>query len=489
MRLRSLGRTLFLALAVVIAAPAAAQAQAIIDNGTVRLGVHPEAHLNVPGPPSAQGTTTVGVRFLPTNNEATGPGCACEGWGAADATSGETGFANESEGGTTNIFPVSFVSDADSAVSVVEIGDPGVLLVTHDYHPSPDTANLYEVTVTIQNISAAPVDARYRRVMDWDIEPTAFSEFVTVQTGDASQLLDNDNDGFATANPLGPDGSITPMFTGDFEDEGPHDHGSRFDFGLGTIAPGDSEEFEIYYGGASTENAAEAALTAVSGEVFSLGQPDTPDGPTLGTPNTFIFAFAGVGGDPIFPPDDGYYEDTCGGREANRIEGDGDDNVLVGTNGRDLILGRAGADNIRGLRAGDCLFGQRNADRIAGQRGSDIIGGGRGADRLKGQRHKDKIRGGGGRDRIKGGNGRDKLRGGRGIDSIRGGLRRDKIKGDRGRDKLHGGRGHDTLRGAEGNDRLRGGRGRDILDCGAGGADVAVADSQDTVDESCEIVL
>ncbi|MCL5776289.1 autotransporter outer membrane beta-barrel domain-containing protein [Limibaculum sp. FT325] len=34
-------------------------------------------------------------------------------------------------------------------------------------------------------------------------------------------------------------------------------------------------------------------------EVYSLGQPDTEGGATEGTPNTFIFAFAGVGGTPI----------------------------------------------------------------------------------------------------------------------------------------------------------------------------------------------
>ena len=41
--------------------------------------------------------------------------------------------------------------------------------VTHDYHPSANP-NLYEVTVTVENISAVPVDLRYRRVMDWDID-------------------------------------------------------------------------------------------------------------------------------------------------------------------------------------------------------------------------------------------------------------------------------------------------------------------------------
>jgi len=47
-----------------------------IDNGTIQLGVWNEGHLNVPGgPPSLQGTTVVGLRYLPTGAEATAPGC------------------------------------------------------------------------------------------------------------------------------------------------------------------------------------------------------------------------------------------------------------------------------------------------------------------------------------------------------------------------------------------------------------------------------
>ena len=62
--------------------------------------------------------------------------------------------------------------------------------VTQNYHPSTKTPNLYEATVTIENIRGHALnDIRYRRVMDWDIEPTAFSEFVTIQGGNASELL------------------------------------------------------------------------------------------------------------------------------------------------------------------------------------------------------------------------------------------------------------------------------------------------------------
>ena len=69
----------------------------------------------------------------------------------------------------------------------------------------------------------------------------------------------------------------------------------------GTLAAGATKTFRTFYGAAGTETEALNAIQAVGAEVYSLGQPNTTDGPTLGTPNTFIFAFSGVGGPPILP--------------------------------------------------------------------------------------------------------------------------------------------------------------------------------------------
>jgi YD repeat-containing protein len=268
---------------------------AIIDNGTIQLGVNPEAELNVPGgAPSSTGETTVGLRYLPNNTEAISPGCECEGWGIADLATGTSGYANITEGGAFGMSLVSFDTVGSTAVSTVDVGS--TLRVTHDYHAAQHTNNLFEVTVEVTNISAAPVDLRYRRVMDWDVEPTPFDEFVTAVTGRAGTLAGNNNDGFATADPLGPaeSGSIADLRTGDFSDVGPTDHGALFDFEFGALAPGESKLFFIYYGAAPTEADALAALASEGIGTYSLGQSDTTDGPTLGTPTTFIFGFGGL---------------------------------------------------------------------------------------------------------------------------------------------------------------------------------------------------
>jgi hypothetical protein len=291
---------------------------AIISNGVIQLGINDEGHLNVDGgtPSSGEGTTAVGLRFVATNAESTAPGCLCEGFGVADAFSGVTGYANvSSDGGPNNLTLVSFTSTASTAVSIVDVVDTidddvtTMLRVTHDYHPTPATTFLYEVVVTFENRGTTDItDLRYRRVMDWDVEPTAFDEFVTIRGWTSPgvplspALLGTHNDGFDTADPLGESSPIDDdTLNQDVTDFGPDDHGALFDFGLGLLAAGTSNSIRIFYGASGTEAGALAALAAVNATIYSLGQPSppvAPDGPTLGTPNTFIFGFSSfhVGG-------------------------------------------------------------------------------------------------------------------------------------------------------------------------------------------------
>jgi hypothetical protein len=271
----------------------------VISNGTVWFGIKPFGNLNVPngGPPSSgTATTTLGLRYLATNADAMSPGCPCEGWGVADAVTGVTGFANASTG-TANIVGETFTTTHTQVLSVVRIGS--TFRVTHDFHPSAITPFLFEVVVTIENISASPVaDLRYRRVMDWDVEPTAFNEYVTIQGKATTPTLAfvSDN-GFAAADPLSGRGQI--LFTGDAIDSGPTDHGTLFDFAFGTLAVGETKTFKLYYGAAGNEADALGALRAIGAEVYSLGEPGSDR--LGGTPNTFMIGFTGVGGSSIVP--------------------------------------------------------------------------------------------------------------------------------------------------------------------------------------------
>ena len=148
---------------------------AVISNGVVQLGVNAKGDLNYEcsgepecPEPSVGGVSPVGLRYQPLNLESTAPGCLCEGWGAADAGSGLTGYANEAAG-DGNITVDSFSKpSATEAISTVTIADPNVsgheMKVVQDYHPSPFTENLYVDTVTVTNTGADELtDLRYRQ--------------------------------------------------------------------------------------------------------------------------------------------------------------------------------------------------------------------------------------------------------------------------------------------------------------------------------------
>lgn len=288
-----------------LAAPPGACAPAVcIDNGTILLAVNPTGELNTQdatGSPAGSGDA--GLAYLPTGNDATSPGCLCEGWGVADPASGVWGGANLADlgPGGANLTVESFTSTPSTATSVVLVNNSAslpIFRVTHEYVPAAETPNLYQVNVTIENVSGETIAVvQYRRVMDWDIEPTAFSEYVTLNTGTSAAITFTSDDGFAPSNPLSGPSNI--LATGNFTNSGPEDHGALFDFTFGALAPGEKHSFITFYGAAGNEAGAVAALTSVGAEAYSLGKPNLD--PLDGSPNTFIFAFGKVGGAPIFP--------------------------------------------------------------------------------------------------------------------------------------------------------------------------------------------
>lgn len=284
-----------------VSAAASSLPGAIITNGTIELGVNPEGHLNVNGgsPSSGEGTTRVGLRYLPTNADAISPGCLCEGWGAADLTSSVSGWASVANNGVSpNLEVEDFLQvSTDVAISRVLIknsqGAP-VLRVTHQYLPSVESPYVYTAYVTIENVSSNSVNAAYRRVMDWDVEPTAFDEYVTfVGNPQAEPWLQTiTNNGFDNPDPLQPPTAISgaPAHTGEGVDIGHYDHGALFDFRFGEVLPGQAVQFKIFYGATPNEAEALTAINQVQAPVYSLGEPATD--PATGTPNTFLFGFA-----------------------------------------------------------------------------------------------------------------------------------------------------------------------------------------------------
>jgi type IV pilus assembly protein PilY1 len=297
--------------------PGPAAAQAIITNGAgLALGLKATGAMNVPQGLAADGVTFVdpynssfvGLSFMADYaaaggfdgappgvvwGDATSPGCLCEGWGvSADAVNGYDG------NGFFNLTVDSFVTGGggSTATSTTHLTSLAGLSIVHAYAPTV-SPSLYEAVVSITNGTGADIaDLRYRRVMDWDVPPTTFSELVTLQGVGLGDLMDSCDDGFETADPLS---DCTPFLFEDVNavDSGPRDHGASFTFAFGALAAGATKTFSIFYGAAADEAAALAALAAVGAEgIYSFGQNSSAghdDEPT------FIFGFGGVGAPPI----------------------------------------------------------------------------------------------------------------------------------------------------------------------------------------------
>ena len=312
------------------------QTMTIINNGVIMLGVHDEGQLNVGSAGSVVdgliASASVGLKYFRDGSwfDSTSYGCECEGFGvSARVMSSGIPFwagANQSSGGISNLTPDPIISDGISASTFATV-TTGPLSVKHEFAPSIDTPNLYEVKVTLHNTSPTESlqEIRYRRTMDWDIPPTPFSECVSIFYGGGTKPRDLEyvtDDGFEGPNPLDDTstgginfscptgGAPCPVY-----DNGPSDHGANFQFlflnddlTFVTLAPGEELKFVIYYGAAANKVEADAALAASGAELASYGYPPTITAVTStcsdvvdGSPGVYIFGFGGVGSPAIFP--------------------------------------------------------------------------------------------------------------------------------------------------------------------------------------------
>jgi Ca2+-binding RTX toxin-like protein len=196
--------------------------------------------------------------------------------------------------------------------------------------------------------------------------------------------------------------------------------------------------------------------------------------------------FAGGAGDDVIS--------ALGGNDVV-IDGDGDDRIDLG-DGDDLVFHVAGRNDIAGGAGNDHVSADRNHpivdepqviaggdgdDELAGGRGRDRIDAGAGDDVISGFRGPDVIFAGPGDDRARGNRGDDYVDGGAGDDVLFGGLTAgppsdydgyDVLLGRAGNDRLAGGWQKDRLFGGPGADRLRGGPHADRLVGDAGHDDV-----------------
>jgi hypothetical protein len=226
---------------------------ATITNGTVTLGIYREGHLG-----------SGGTSLLSNGYDGLHQGCICEGWGIADLLSGVQGWASgdTKSGGMGGLTVESFSATGDTATSIVRVGS--TFRVTTDWTPS-DSPQLYKAVITVENISAQPVEAVYRRVMDWDIQPL-WNHYLTIQGTAGLRHSRRVNEGVASVQPLPRPAAETTVALTEF---GGKNSGALFDVNVGTLAPGQIATFSLFYGGAPDQATALTAVATVGAPVYA----------------------------------------------------------------------------------------------------------------------------------------------------------------------------------------------------------------------------
>lgn len=130
---------------------------------------------------------------------------------------------------------------------------------------------------------------------------------------------------------------------------------------------------------------------------------------------TFASAAQGVVVDLAAGTATGDGTDEIAGRFAH-LSGSRHDDVLRGTDRREIIVGDRGSDRIDGRGGNDSLEATNGFEPA--ERTANVILGGKGNDRISGGSGNDDLRGGRGNDDLSGGRGADQIRGGPGGDSI-----------------------------------------------------------------------
>jgi Ca2+-binding RTX toxin-like protein len=160
--------------------------------------------------------------------------------------------------------------------------------------------------------------------------------------------------------------------------------------------------------------------------------------------------------------------------------------VLVGTDNKDLLYMMAGDDTAYGEGGDDIIFGGAGIDRLYGGDGADEIHGGDSGDLIDGGAGDDTLYGdtsgsaAAGVDQIVGGDGNDIIFGGVGIDKLSGGRGDDVIFGGGDTDAFtHGGDGNDYIDGQSDGDLLWGDGGDDLVVGGNNQDIVAGGDGDD----------
>ena len=373
------------------------------------------------------------------------------------------------------------VTDATAGHGSVTIGPDGVLT----YRPDPDFNGEDTITYTITDTegltSTSTVTVTVHPVND---DPVANDDFATTPAGTPVVVFPLENDTDVDGDRLTVIGSPS---SADGTVELLPDGGIRFTPNAGFTGTAEIE-YEISDGNGGTDTAT----------IHVTVTPGTPgqgnDGIVMGTDGDDLIDSSYVdadgdrvdGGDAIIPGD---------GPNDDRIYGGaGNDTILAGL-GDDTVYGGAGDDSIVGGPGDDLLNGDAGNDTIIGGIGNDTVYGGEGDDFIDTSNYVNPLPDidypgmygadtdpNNDRDLVYGGAGNDTILTGDDADTIYGGDGNDLVYAGFDADLVYGGAGDDTLVGGEGADTIIGGAGDDLIYGGLDGTLGEVLDIPDDTD-------
>jgi len=179
----------------------------------------------------------VGLRRDSDGFDPIAPGTPREAWGIA--AGGTAGYADPNDFGVVNITPGALAGGV--ITNTLDAGAGALLSLTQSY--SFIASNVVQITQSITNVSGVSQAVTYARNVDWDIDPTPFVEY-TKNVSATSPITAASFYGFESPSPLDAFGSpATPGVV-----NGPGDLGAGFQLDLGTLAPGATVSFNVYYG-------------------------------------------------------------------------------------------------------------------------------------------------------------------------------------------------------------------------------------------------
>jgi hypothetical protein len=279
------------------------------SQGVVKLGLTADGNVGISTSPG-HGWLGLAMTSFRGDEEALMWKCRCEGWGIGDLISGTAGWASWDNGGTRNLVVTDASADrAGTLISHLRVVDAQsnthmtVDQIAHGLKAGGFSGGMFEIDITVTNVTSSVQNLTYRRVMDWDVPPTYGKEFVSAQNHPVGSSARTPgvwitNDGWATANPLAPETDLG--VNGPFENNGvlgqAFDDGALFDFALGSVMPSKSVSFSVFYGAALDKAGALADLERVGATAYSVAtSSNNLSDPAAGAPNdqatTFSFGF------------------------------------------------------------------------------------------------------------------------------------------------------------------------------------------------------